>query len=349
MGYATYYNNKILKTGKFNVGYKEACYSYFYNHIETYEELNIFVPIKGDDINDPLEFKLKDVKLYNQLMRDCGLTFDFMGKTKDIGLENKQKNFFYHYQINPKLNTDVQVKFLLNFIRYLFEESFPKIVKIVFQIHKELPDLLPINKFILAHYSGRYGGGHDIRGSKYIKLFTEDTYISFCKKNIMSIYDNLETFLNPDNDNVEKLLKKGDIKEAYETYVRYSNTYRLYVYGSLRKDEYNFKSVQKQFGKESIRYIKTKTVGGYKLYDLGSYPGIIKSGTYGSKLTVDELHISKEVFEYIDAMEVGANYEQLRNATYNDEIMYLYKGDVTPKMLVENGDWSDYLKNKQKK
>ncbi len=123
-----------------------------------------------------------------------------------------------------------------------------------------------------------------------------------------------------------------------------NNNY-IAVYGSLRKGEYNYKRFKNYF-KEGLEYIETATLIGYNLFDLGSYPGI--KPTHDKKtLTVDIMSCNSECFTHIEHMELGANYhaEQIKIDNYLCTI-YIYNGYTVKE--VPHGDWSKYLKEKEK-
>ena len=119
---------------------------------------------------------------------------------------------------------------------------------------------------------------------------------------------------------------------------------KILVYGSLRNNEYNFKRFKEYFG-EGLKYIKTLTIEGYKLYDLGSYPGI-KESVNNEPLVVDVMETSQEAYDAIYRMEIGAGYKT-KTVTIEgeDHTIYVYQGN--PRRLVESGDWSEYLSHEQ--
>lgn len=80
------------------------------------------------------------------------------------------------------------------------------------------------------------------------------------------------------------------------------------VYGSLRKDEYNYDRFKKIF-KNDFEYYTTKVIYGWDLFDLGAYPGIKKSSNPEALLMVDIMEVSEECFQALNAMELGAGYE----------------------------------------
>jgi len=81
----------------------------------------------------------------------------------------------------------------------------------------------------------------------------------------------------------------------------------LFVYGSLRKGEFNFKKIQETFGENSIIHLYPTRADYMTLYDLGDYPVMMKAkGTYH---TFGELvYCTDEVVEVIKQMELEAGY-----------------------------------------
>lgn len=111
----------------------------------------------------------------------------------------------------------------------------------------------------------------------------------------------------------------------------------IFVYGSLRKGEYNYEYFKGRFGSQ-FNYLDTLTIDNYDLYSLGSYPGIKKGK---GELIVDVIECSEEVKAGIDSMELGANYS-INNVThgkYTGDI-YIYEGNVNETKKVKHGDWT---------
>lgn len=117
---------------------------------------------------------------------------------------------------------------------------------------------------------------------------------------------------------------------------------KILVYGSLRKGEYNYKRFKGYFG-EGLNYLATTTITGYKLYDLGSYPGIRPEA--GKELVVDVMEVSDEAYDAITGMERGAGYSVAKETVedHGECTIYVYNYPVSENHLVESGDWSKYL------
>lgn len=114
------------------------------------------------------------------------------------------------------------------------------------------------------------------------------------------------------------------------------------AYGSLRKGEYNYESFVRAYGEENFQYINTKTIPGYQLYSLGSYPMILKDPN--GSLVVDEFLVSPEVANSIRRMEIGAGYKE---GEIDGALIYYYEEGSPYYPKVESGDWSKYLKERE--
>lgn len=119
---------------------------------------------------------------------------------------------------------------------------------------------------------------------------------------------------------------------------------RIYTYGSLRLNEYNYNFFVERYGEENFKHIKTKTITGYELYSLGSYPVIIPVEEE-IPLVVDEFEVSDEVFKSIHNMEIGAGY--YAQEVDGNIIYYMEKVPSWNAGKVDSGDWSKYLKRKR--
>lgn len=117
------------------------------------------------------------------------------------------------------------------------------------------------------------------------------------------------------------------------------NKIYILVYGSLRKGEYNYSS-------DELTYISTKQIKGYKLYSLGSYPGIKFTGNENDILTCDLMEVKNiQSSNSIDYMELGAGYSinpiiVEDNGTLYPCKIYEYQHSVKENELVSHGDWT---------
>lgn len=118
------------------------------------------------------------------------------------------------------------------------------------------------------------------------------------------------------------------------------NSKLVAVYGSLRKGEYNYNSFMRMYPKQ-LEYIKTETISGFKLFNLGSYPGINK-GSESDKLVIDLFRVGERAFQSIDMMEKGAGYSVLTLETSEgDATLYLYNHNCEGnREQIMHGDWT---------
>lgn len=117
-----------------------------------------------------------------------------------------------------------------------------------------------------------------------------------------------------------------------------NSTLKMYFYGSLRLDQYNYKWFTQRFGKENYQYQGTKTINGFNLYSLGSYPAIVP--TIGGSIVVDEFLVSPEVFEAVRRMELGAGYHETQ---IDGAYIYHFLDTKWVGEHVTHGDWVKYL------
>lgn len=120
----------------------------------------------------------------------------------------------------------------------------------------------------------------------------------------------------------------------------------IFVYGSLRKGEYNH-PYAKMDKLVFVGVEKTKPV--YTLKDFGSYPGLYVDGTtsvVGEIYRVDEGSAEQvEILSRIEGMEVGAGYERkvilLDDAGFVEPVFGWVKKPQYDSLakVVEGGDW----------
>jgi len=121
---------------------------------------------------------------------------------------------------------------------------------------------------------------------------------------------------------------------------------KIAVYGSLRKDAYNYERFKFFFG-DDYEYERTATIRGYKLYDLGiGYPCAVVDNEHNSELTVDIVKVSEKCLSTVTSMEISAGYKpSIIDVDGEQVIIYLFKSPEGT--LVKSGDWIKHL-NKQK-
>lgn len=118
------------------------------------------------------------------------------------------------------------------------------------------------------------------------------------------------------------------------------STNKVLVYGSLRPKHYNYRG--EKVLKDNVK------VFGYKLFSLGSYPGIVYTGDPKDCVICTLLECDNRTSYNWDAMEHGANYHSKAEIVEVAETLvaakiYEYLGRTDDENLVESGDWNDIL------
>lgn len=124
------------------------------------------------------------------------------------------------------------------------------------------------------------------------------------------------------------------------------NKKHLYAfYGSLRNGMYNH-----AYMSSGMEYQKTTEITGFKLYSLGSYPCVIKTGNTDDKLTIDLFTVTGNMESRIHNMELGAGYDyeeiQVDGESYG---IYVYDSSALGSVkdrYVPSGDWVKHLQDK---
>ena len=134
----------------------------------------------------------------------------------------------------------------------------------------------------------------------------------------------------------------------------------IFVYGTLRRGQYNYDKIRTLFGDNSLVYLDTTRLSYLKLYDLGNYPAIIRGNHY-DKVLGEVMYCTDEVFQAIKHMEIEAGYEETTSTYYSntssgslramyltlftagDKLVTLIYKHKSPYRRIECGDWSVYL------
>jgi len=107
------------------------------------------------------------------------------------------------------------------------------------------------------------------------------------------------------------------------------------VYGSLRKNQYNFDTFKNLYG-DSIAYMLTDTLKGYDLFSLGAYPAILPGN---GEIVVDLIRCSPECYKDILNMELKAGYREetilFKGVSCK---LFVYNASELPNK-VKSGDW----------
>lgn len=115
---------------------------------------------------------------------------------------------------------------------------------------------------------------------------------------------------------------------------------KILVYGTLRKGDYNFDRILNSFGEGSIVKTGETTLRGYKLYNLGSYPGVVKSDSENDIIVCDIVEVKEEAKKFIDLMELGSGYK-IETVVVDDvpHTIYEYKHQLSEDRRITTGDW----------
>jgi len=120
---------------------------------------------------------------------------------------------------------------------------------------------------------------------------------------------------------------------------------KLLVYGSLREGEYNYERFNCKTVKTGI------PLEGFILVDRGPYPYAVPKdkGYKNTTIIVDIIDVDERTAKSIEYMEIAAGYRKI-NVTLDGENypMYVYNYYPDGGPVVESGDWSEYLKTRNK-
>lgn len=115
---------------------------------------------------------------------------------------------------------------------------------------------------------------------------------------------------------------------------------KVFIYGSLMRGHFN--NERWRFS-ERTRFLRTGTLKGHRMYDLGDYPCIVPTG--------DEAHVVRgEVFEYLDegfertikGFEEGVGYSEVGVLVDGEAMMtFVFPDPPVGCPIVPSGDWND--------
>ncbi|MGC3948709.1 MAG: gamma-glutamylcyclotransferase family protein [Chryseolinea sp.] len=107
-------------------------------------------------------------------------------------------------------------------------------------------------------------------------------------------------------------------------------------YGTLRIGMENHQVFAK-----TLVHLKTVTLNGYRMYSLGEYPYVIRTGLQKDCIIVDLFRLTSDLTEQmIYEMEIDAGY--VRSTVTIDGIkfgIYLFEKSMSDDEHVEGGDW----------
>ncbi len=140
-----------------------------------------------------------------------------------------------------------------------------------------------------------------------------------------------------------------------------------FVYGSLRKGQYNYERIRNVFGINDFVYITQAKINNHKIYDLGNYPAIVTSVYNSNPVVGDIMYCSDKVIDAIDLMETSAGYKKDEIRVWVEDksgimrtcqLTYFVAGNQLTNMIfgnreeypaIESGDWNKYLMATQEK
>lgn len=108
---------------------------------------------------------------------------------------------------------------------------------------------------------------------------------------------------------------------------------KLLVYGTLRKDQYNYLKIKELFGESSIRFIEELPIGGFDLFDKWDYPVAIPGR---GVLICEMMEVSEAADRFIEIMERTADYAP--SYCFGAKI-YTYKGPLWKLKEIDSGNW----------
>lgn len=115
----------------------------------------------------------------------------------------------------------------------------------------------------------------------------------------------------------------------------------LFVYGSLRKGQYN-----SYLMKES-RFIRTAILTGYKMVSMGDYPAIYPTHNSKDIIHGDIYDVDEKAFGYIDRMEKSAGYICKTISALKVRVYEIAKERAKRHEEISSGDWVLYQKSKR--
>jgi gamma-glutamylcyclotransferase (GGCT)/AIG2-like uncharacterized protein YtfP len=97
--------------------------------------------------------------------------------------------------------------------------------------------------------------------------------------------------------------------------------HRIFVYGTLKTDQSNSTLLW------SSTYLGPEAIDGYRMYDLGMYPVIVKTGISEEMVGGEVWEVSDGTMEVIDKLE-GLKGDDYQNNPYNKELVNTNYGEA---------------------
>lgn len=111
-------------------------------------------------------------------------------------------------------------------------------------------------------------------------------------------------------------------------------TQRIIVYGTLKKDQYNYKYIKQMCGEDSLVKKEDLVLDGFEMYDLGSYPGIVQAEN--GQIVCEVMEASPKAANFIQMMEQSSGY---REAIIDNARIYIYARPIKSYNKIETGEW----------
>ena len=177
---------------------------------------------------------------------------------------------------------------------------------------------------------------------EWIKIFSLELGRCYIEQNLEFNDKEMEECFEEDKTILEGVLmsllsEQLDIIKT-EKYLESLYTKEIWVYGSLRKGEYN------NYLLKNSKYIGKGIVKGFKMYSLGSYPFVYQTNNKDDTIVVEGYKIDIEIYDLIEKMEKSSGYTKVDVAILINGVETLgkiYKIDDPIRYYdkVVSGDW----------
>ena len=176
---------------------------------------------------------------------------------------------------------------------------------------------------------------------EWMKVFSLELGMCYVEQNLDLNDEEMEKYFEEDKTILEGVLlsllsEQLDIIKTKE-YLESLYTKEIWVYGSLRKGEFN------NYLLKNSEYIGKGIVEGFKMYSLGSYPFVYQTNNKDDTIVVEGYKTDIETYNLIERMERLAGYTKVDVVISADTeiIGEIYKIDNLIRYYdkVVSGDW----------